>query len=221
MPYLKRDVFIQTPPALASRQRGLSLIVVLLVLVVVAVLGVGAARMAMLGEKSTRYDRDHQVAWEAAEAALVDAVYDINGVSTSSNDRAALFPGYSGAKPTNMQNFPSGCGTSTGPTGTQGMCQPNAQSSKPLAYTVNFSSSHAVAFGTFTGRSFSAGSSGIQSAALPRYVIEILPDPNSYSQINASTGTPPQLYIYRITAIGYGPSAGTQVVLQLVYRKPA
>ena len=35
--------------------------------------------MAMLGERSTRNERDYQVAWQAAEAALMDAQFDIRG----------------------------------------------------------------------------------------------------------------------------------------------
>ena len=64
----------------SSTQQGVTLIVVLILLVVVTVLGIGGARIALLGERSTRYDRDSQLAWQAAEAALIDAEYDIGGV---------------------------------------------------------------------------------------------------------------------------------------------
>ena len=60
-----------------SAQRGVTLIVVLLILVVVTVLGIGGAQIALLGERSTRYDRDYLVATQAAEAALMDAEQDI------------------------------------------------------------------------------------------------------------------------------------------------
>jgi len=197
----------------------MSLIVVLLILIVVAVLGLGAAQMAMLGEKSTRYDRDRQVAFEAAEAALVDAQFDITGPNSSSKSRVAQFPGYSGQTPANLTPFVIGCGTTTGVNGTQGMCLPNT-SGTPLAYTVDFTitPTHSVPFGGFTDRVFASGNTGIQPYAPPRYIIEILPDPHALSSLNAPNNT--QQWIYRITAIGFGPTSDTQVVLQMVYRKP-
>jgi type IV pilus assembly protein PilX len=60
-------------------QRGVTLIIVLLILVVVTILGIGGAQIALLGERSTRYDRDYLVASQAAEAALMDAEFDIRG----------------------------------------------------------------------------------------------------------------------------------------------
>jgi type IV pilus assembly protein PilX len=47
-----------------------------------------------------------------------------------------------------------------------------------------------------------------QPVRLPRYVIEPLP---AHGGVN----------LYRITAIGFGTRAGTRVVLQAVYHKPA
>ena len=55
----------------SRRQCGLSLIVVMLILVVVTILGIGGAQIALLGERSTRYDRDYLIATQAAEAALM------------------------------------------------------------------------------------------------------------------------------------------------------
>lgn len=195
----------------SARQRGLSLIVVLLILLVVAVIGLGAAQMSLLGEKSTRFDRDRQVAWEAAEAALVDAQYDIAGPNTSASQRMATFA------PGNLLGFTSGCGTSGA---TQGLCLPSV-GGKPVAYDIDFTATgagaHSVALGTFTGRSFSSGS-GIAPIQAPRYIIEAIPDVHLQSSVNAPSGLP-QPYIYRVTAMGFGPRQDVQVVLQMVFRK--
>jgi Tfp pilus assembly protein PilX len=56
----------------------------LLLLVIVSILGVGAAQIATMGERSARNDRDMQVAWQSAEAALMDAEFDIHGPGTAS-----------------------------------------------------------------------------------------------------------------------------------------
>lgn len=190
-----------------SRQRGVSLIVVLLILVVVTVLGLGAAQMAMLGERATRVDRDHQIAWEAAQAALVDAQFDINGngpVVTSA--RAKLFA------PGSLVGFASNCANTSSPY--QGLCLPNT-SGKELPYSVDIGTV-GTPLGTYTGRTFQAGSTGLSPAQPPRYVIEAMRDLHTQSSLKDDA---PQPLIYRVTAIGYGPTTTTQVVLQMVYRK--
>ena len=75
-PHLLRS--LHTPPV--RRNSGVTLIVVLLILVVVSILGVSGIQISMMGERGTRNDRDQQVAWQAAEAALVDAEFDIEGL---------------------------------------------------------------------------------------------------------------------------------------------
>jgi len=69
-------------------QHGVSLIMVMLILIVVSVLGVGSAQIALMSERGARNDRDQQVAWQAAEAALNDADFDM--FSTTSMRRTAL-----------------------------------------------------------------------------------------------------------------------------------
>lgn len=184
---------------------------VLMILLVVAVIGLGAAQMSLLGEKSTRFDRDRQVAWEAAEAALVDAQYDIAGPNTSANSRVATFA------PGNLIGFVSDCGSAAT---NQGLCLPTT-SGKPVAYTVDFTatgaSAHTVALGTYTGRTFKSGS-GIAPVQAPRYIIEAIPDVHLQSSVNAPSSLPQPL-IYRVTAMGFGPRQDVQVVLQMVFRK--
>lgn len=182
-------------------QRGASLIMVMLILVVVSLLGVGGAQIALMSERGARNDRDQQVAWQSAEAALIDAEIDMIG---STSTRRTLFDGET------VSAFVAGCGTS----GTSiGLCD-ITMSGKPAWLTANFtttsSSAPTTALGTFTGRTFAAGSVGVQPAKVPRYIIELVPDPVG-SKSNPT-------YLYRVTAMGFGPREDIQAVLQMLYR---
>lgn len=199
---------LQTP---LMHQRGASLIVVMLILIVISILGVGGVQIAMMGERGTRNDRDQQIAWQATEAALLDAEFDIEGqpagVSTLRHDIFTL-------SATEIDQFLTDCGNDGR---NRGLCALNV-TGKPAWLTVDFTttgnSAATTEFGTFTGRSFPSGSVGIQSARPPRYVIEPIPDPN-----RARTSKPTEMkYIYRVTAMGFGPNASTQTVLQMIYR---
>ncbi len=188
-------------------QNGASLIMVLLILVVVSLLGVGGAQIAIMSERGARNDRDQQVAWQAAEAALVDAEFDLFD-TTAAGNRKSLFDG----KETTP--FVAGCGTS----GTSiGLCALNlTPTGHPAWLDVDFLDTSSTApttkFGTFTGRTFAAGGVGIQPAREPRYVIEMVKDP-AYPD-----SSPEPHYLYRVTAMGFGPRVDIQVVMQILYR---
>jgi type IV pilus assembly protein PilX len=189
----------------------MSLIVVLLLLMIVSILGVGAAQISLLGERSARNDRDSQVAWQSAEAALVDAENDIR-----SSSRSAKF-GY-GSAVVNVNDFAVGCSTATD---TQGLCalQLNA-SGLPAWLSVDFTETSAsaptVKFGTFSGNNYSypAGTRGIRPSKPPRYVVELVPD----TGVSRDMSIPPTQYAFRVTAMGFGPRDDIQSVLQMIYR---
>ena len=191
-----------------SAQRGITLIVVLIILVIVTLLGVGGARIALLGERSTRYDRDYQVAWQAAEAALMDAQFDIRGPNASASKRVDLF------SENNTSVFLPGCNTTTQ---YRGLCEPSE--GKPVWVSADFMNESAaaptVAYGTYTGRAFDAGSTGVKPARLPRYLIEWVPD--TTPMLSAGSGAKP--IMYRVTAMGFGPRDDVQVVLQIAFKK--
>ncbi|CAM4100395.1 Type IV pilus assembly protein PilX [Paracidovorax anthurii] len=192
-------------------QTGASLIVVMLILIVVSILGVGGIQIAMMAERATRSDRDKQIAWQATEAGLLDAEYDILGLPAgSATRRDSIFK----LKATDISQFISGCGSSGA---TKGLCA-YIPSTKPAWLTVNFdatgSSAATAEFGAFTGRAFPSGTAGIQPAKPPRYIIEPIPDP-SYSRTENPEG---MRYIYRVTVMGFGPNTDTQTVLQMIYR---
>ena len=203
-------------------QSGVSLIVVLLLLVIVSMLGVASMQIATMGERAARNDRDMQLAWQAAENALVDAEIDLSGSGSRTADIHAgtiLAPA-------------SGCASTAA---ARGFCNYfTTNSTKPtwlLADFTDTSSLSTVAVGTFTGRSLAnAGDNsglGIQPALAPRYLIEVMPPDNpagggmvtantggaTASGAKASTGS-----VYRITAMGFGPRSNVQAVLQTIYR---
>ena len=188
-------------------QKGFSLITTLILLVVTTILGVGAAQIVLQAEKSTRYERDSQIAFQAAEAALLDAEFDIRGPNTSGLSRTSTFVTGS------VVGFVDGCGTGT----ERGLCTPSLLGQKSVWYRVDFqdetSSAKTAQFGEFTGRTLSTGTSGIRPALLPRYIIEVIPDPTPGS--NAST----KPTLYRVTAMGFGPRKSTQAVAQMIFRK--
>ena len=193
---------------LRSSHQGFSLMTTLILLVVVTLLGIGASQMVLLSERSTRFDRDLQIAFQAAEAALIDAELDIRGPNTSSNQRLATFSTTSGV------GFVDGCGTGA----SRGLCLPVA-SGKPVWYssTVDFTdesfNATTVKFGDFTGRTFSTGQSGIRPEISPHYIIEVIPDMTPGSSASSRKN------IFRVTAMGFGPRKETQAVLQMVFRK--
>jgi len=191
-----------------ARQTGSALAVVIVLLIVISLLGIGSSQISLLGEKTSRYDRDHQIAFQAAEAALMDAEFDIRGPNDSPASRRDLFGSDSAI------GFVPGCGTS----GTsRGLCLAAGQNQRPVWATVNFdgagSTAPTVEFGEFTGRAFDAGNTGIRPARAPRYIVELVTDP----QAGRDAGKPS--FAYRVTAVGFGPTQATQVALQMIFRK--
>ena len=209
---------LSTPP---TPQRGVALVVVLLILLVVIVLGVGGAQIALLSERTARYDRDYLIASQAAEAALMDAEFDIRGevFKDPANETLGVLPTARSAKfdQTDSGIFATGCSNQDP---TRGLCLPNADTAKPVWAEIDFrgdstsASPRSVEYGTFTGRTFDAGS-GIRPVHSPRYVIELIDDRTPGA--NAALGKGAKMY--RITALGFGPREDVQVVMQTVFRK--
>ena len=86
-------------------------------LVAVLLLGISAAQIALQGEKSSRNDRDRQIAFQAAEAALMDAEMDIEKSPDATKSRSALF-----SENPVLANFAAGCGAGESNTNL-GLCE--------------------------------------------------------------------------------------------------
>ncbi|MBA5636103.1 pilus assembly protein PilX [Duganella sp. LX20W] len=219
----------------ARRQRGVTLLVTMLILVAVMLVGASAARMALQGEQAARAGRDRQVAFQAAEDALMDGERDVTGTATaggghgggdgSGSDgrgaggagsgagawraRSALFGGDTGL------GFIDGCGT--GPVNA-GLCARATGAATPAWQAVDLSGAedgggHTVQYGDYSGASMQTGS-GFLPFHRPRYLIEFLPCHQPSDEVGAPGG-----HCYRVTAIGFSARPETEVVLQSVFRR--
>lgn len=207
MKYQPFASFSSADARVRRKQRGFSLITTLILLIVVTALGIGASQMVLLSERSTRFDRDMQIAFQAAEAALIDAEFDIRGPNTSASQRMASFSA------TSELGFMDGCGTGTA----RGLCLPAADGQKPVWYSVDFSDestgANTAKFGDFTGRTFSTGTTGIRPEMPPHYIIEVIADNTPGSSASKKKT------LFRVTAMGFGPRKETQAVVQMIFRK--
>ncbi len=192
-------------PLHSPTQSGFSLITTLILLVIATLLGLMSAQIVLMSERSGRYERDQQIAFQAAEAALLDAEFDLHGADSTRKD---LF------SPTSIVGFEAGCSKGSN---TRGLCLPAEAGAAPVWTTVSFtdgsSDARTVALGSFTDRNFTSGLQGAQSARAPRYLIEAIVDPTP--GIDKSKPR----YLYRVTAVGFGPREDTQVMLQMHFRK--
>ena len=192
------------------RSRGMALITTLTMLVVVMLLSVTGARIALDGKRNARSMRDMDVAFQAAEAALRDAELDIEE-SPGPASRSRIFSHQS------SEGFLVGCNMGTaGAKPYLGLCL-SRNDSTPAWNEVDWDTTvnpRTVKFGDFTGRSFPTGA-GSMPARVPRYLIELMTDNGNGT---SATG---QLYVYRITALGFGPNDATRAMVQSVYRKSA
>jgi len=196
-------------------QRGFSLIVVVLMLVVIMVLGIGAAQTSLVGERSARNDRDTEVAFQAAEAALLDAEHDVFGPNDSARQRLCMFDSKE------VTAFVAGCG---GAGDRQGLCAASEPGAAPTWATADFSAKtgKSVAYGTFTGQAYLEGPhAGALSARAPRYIVEAIRSRGGWQAARLeSAGARDVTYLFRVTAIGFGMREETQVVLQTHLYKP-
>lgn len=195
-----------------GRQGGVTLLVAMLLLIAVLLVGASAARMALQGEQAARAGRDREVAFAAAEDALMDAERDIEGTSPAHDGawaaRSALFADGDGV------GFVDGCGNGDH----AGLCARARDGAAPAWQAVDLSGAedggaHTAAYGDFTGAVMPTGS-GALPFQRPRYLIERIPCHVPGEEAGAAAH-----YCYRVTVIGFGARPNTEVVLQSVYRK--
>lgn len=203
-------VFRQMSSSAMLAEQGIALLVTLLMLIAVLLLGASAARMAMLGERAARAERDRYVAMQAAEDALADAEKEISGGAASPmpTARTALLAAGNGL------GFIPGCGMGADNPGL-GLCA-HAGGAAPVWETVDIAddgaASRSVPFGRFTGAAMETGQ-GFLPFRRPRYIIERVP----YHPPGEDAAS--LHYFYRVTAIGFGAKESTEVVLQGSYRQ--
>ena len=214
---------------LPSRQRGVVLLVSLLFLIVLTLLGVAASRMVTGEEKMSRYLREYNTAFQAAESAMRDAHDDIdgyfaNGATNGSrlNSDTLFFadcsfgqclfdpaetapPWMDEAKWANAAVL--GTYTQRSPLPKSGVVGSDASTTSKDGQTEN-----AVArFGAATTSTSMV--TGVWKQ--PAYLVESIPDmrPGANSVV-AGVNPPP---IYRITARGYGADPNSRAMVQEIY----
>jgi type IV pilus assembly protein PilX len=179
-------------------ERGLVLVTAMILLFVLTMVMVSAMQANVAQERMAGNSRDWNIAFQAAEAALRDAERDIMEVQRVSG----------------ITGFSTGCSST-------GLCLPSstsgipiwvelANSSDPGWLTGSNTGTKTVKYGTYTN---AAALSDV--AAQPRYIIEAL----SLKNQNIVIGPPTFNYFYRVTAVGFGKSISTRVMLQGVYRQ--
>lgn len=175
-------------------ERGAALVTMLVLMLALLMMSLSAARAALAGAKSARYERDRQVAHAAAEAALIDAERDIDGAAGPTSPRTAIFSALDASA------FDERC---AGQAEKEGLCKPAAGTAPPVWQVADLAGTAGVEYGRFSGRTLPLGA-GTLPAAPPRYLVELL------------AGAQP---LFRITALGVGADPGTVVVLQSHYRR--
>jgi len=179
-----------------STQTGAALLVTLMMLIVIMLLGTSATQMSLMNEKSSRNLRNRQLAFEAAEAALIDGADDIFK-RRPYTETTSVFPSTEGTCGANVHQ--------------QGLCLSNLTT--PLWQKIDLRATNiSVAYGRFSGRTFSGAMTTSASSPItpPRYLIELL----RFKKNNAAEKFQDR---YRITAIGFGSNPYAEVVLQAVY----
>ena len=188
-----------------KRCGGTALLMCMLMIAVAALLGMSGARIALQDERAGRNDRDRKLAFQAAEAALLDAQLDIE--QPLNTPRGALF---AMAAP----RFPAECG---GAGVLLGLCDgltAGAAWQRADFTDGTTAGARTAAYGQFTGQAMQAGAGPLQQR-LPRYLIEAYADRRAGAAADLSASA----RIYRISAMGFGAQDGTRVLLQAWYRR--
>lgn len=230
---MKKALLMRQSPRIpfrGFRQKGMALIIVLGMMSVVFVIATISIRLTLLSERQARNDRDRQIAYQAAEAALADAELDIMGPNSAANKRCAM-------NSKDIGLFEDQCGNST-TSQTRGLCAGNVPTAstnyKPLYATVKFDETvdadrRYALFGEFTGRSanFKDKTAGGLSAKQPRYIIEAVSYAGYVGTKQSGVAGIGKLGLsgtgefgFLVTSLGYGISDNTRVMLQAFIYKP-
>lgn len=183
-------------PDRAATEHGSVLIITLVMLTMLTLLMISTMRTSNTDERTAANARDWNIAFQAAEAALRDGEREVLAA-----DRIA-----------GMMGFSDNCSS-------DGLCLV-ATDGQPVwalltddGWMSGADSGKSVKYGTYTDMA-ALDDVGAQ----PRYIIEVMPAPTSGSIVRGRRAGSPG-YFYRVTAVGFGRSASSRVMLQAVYRQ--
>ena len=120
-----------------SRQRGISLFMVMIFLVILSVIGVTAIQSSTFSARIAGNEADRTLAFQAAESALRDAEKDINGSCVAANCRSTPI------SPETADIFGATCAL--------GLCLPNSTTPVWEVKSNWTTSGRAASYGTYTG----------------------------------------------------------------------
>ena len=204
-------------------QGGLALIFVLIMMTIVFSIVTITARIATQGDRAARNDRDRQVAFNAAEAAVNEALEDITRQGVKYRyDTLFKFkeknPFPSDRKCYNEAENRGLCGPDT--TGLLANSVPLYADKSIIDWDDASADRKYAVYGEFTERTgdFGNGMGGI-SAKLPRYIIQSATvqtgiGKNQSSLDGGRTKSSTGYRAYLVTAVGYGANPETRVFLQ-------
>ncbi len=188
------------------KQQGAALVVALIMLVLMTLVGITAMQVTTVQEKMVANSRDLNVAFQAAEVAL------LRGEHYVKNMQDAIFTT-----------------TCKGSGSTIGLCKPGQ--STPIWTTISWSDTNPVTLeygNEQENKQIPASETSVDNiqplpastvAKQPRYIIEDITSVSGGGQANLSKG------LYRITAQGYGQAVNdngqplARVMLQSVFKK--
>ncbi len=220
------------------RQRGISLFVVMVMVLLSTLLALWASRTSLFNEMITGNDSDYQRAFEAAQAMVRDAEFDIMGSKADGTPCQSDGATYAGCRKkssgvffpeenTDFAAFFSMAGSST-PSCIDGICLESKvtpefwnDKTKLAAMTAT---GVAASYGQFTGaKATSASNPLLLTSQAPRawYWVEILEYvgfPTAGGKAAVAAPGPNDLpYVYRITGIANGLKPGSQAVVQSIF----
>ena len=192
------------PPKAIQQQHGMVIILALVILLILSILGINSMSSSTLQERMSANTRDRHIAFQAAEVALRFAEREIEaGLDPPSSTSAAQANSFS----TNCTNGLCNCYISTA------SCFSNSA-------TGNYWNDGAATLDVWKTNGRHRTYSGVLSevSTNPIYIIEFL----AYVAVSSSSTVAPgpgDPEFYRVTALGFGQSSNSRVMLQSTYKK--
>ena len=190
-----------------KRESGSVLMISLVLLLILTIVGVASISGVSMTGKMTNSQRDYDVAFEMAEAALIQGerwLDDYDG----DWEQAHVDENCTGDSCWTINCNAGKCFRGSYPAGSNTLCEVDNSYDDPVWQTESIWNSNAFTY-----------SQTIPAVEPPKYIVEFMcytpRDPESYT-------VPPNydswVRIYRITALGYGTHPETRVMLQSTYR---